>query len=442
MVPGDDGEPSCDVDERARLVPGEEARRWRAGAACGQEGPAAPRRRGLPPSALGLARRPAAGPRRASCARAAAAMAAFGLAAGLAAAAWRGPPAAAAASGRRGGVRATGLRAAVNLGASPGEASAPPPVEVGNTTSEPFDCDAGYSNWEAAWSDKKKEWCCDKKQMGCTTKVPPGGGAAPASTSGPPLPPGGGDDSAPLTTDSGGEDTTDGDVAPGAAAHDAPPPPDGGGQPAPATAPSDKGVILVVDTSVAGPIPGAPCECTETVLDGSFAPGDPGAYGTCEAGEVGCCARSNYVKCDGAAVLMPTSSVAALPAGGMPSDDGTVPAPASTLATVADHRVMALCRDPARRLPHYHRTKWEPPLLPMTSHPTARAGTRCMVMACPFRHQPAVARRSPIAAAASCYHQTARLLTMAHRRQPTTLPMVLRQDPAARCSPCRQTRHP
>jgi hypothetical protein len=39
----------------------------------------------------------------------------------------------------------------------------PPPAPP----SEPYDCNAGYSNWEAGWSPDKKEWCCSNKQMGC-----------------------------------------------------------------------------------------------------------------------------------------------------------------------------------------------------------------------------------------------------------------------------------
>merc|ERR1719384_1838033 len=28
------------------------------------------------------------------------------------------------------------------------------------TSSEPYDCDAGFANWQAGWSVPKKEWCC------------------------------------------------------------------------------------------------------------------------------------------------------------------------------------------------------------------------------------------------------------------------------------------
>jgi len=33
--------------------------------------------------------------------------------------------------------------------------------------SEPFDCEAGYSNWKAGWSSDKKVWCCREKGKGC-----------------------------------------------------------------------------------------------------------------------------------------------------------------------------------------------------------------------------------------------------------------------------------
>jgi beta-glucosidase len=35
------------------------------------------------------------------------------------------------------------------------------------TASEPYDCTAGYSNWQAGWSEEKKEWCCLNKNMAC-----------------------------------------------------------------------------------------------------------------------------------------------------------------------------------------------------------------------------------------------------------------------------------
>mmetsp|Transcript_49602 Transcript_49602/g.89124 ORF Transcript_49602/g.89124 Transcript_49602/m.89124 type:complete len:591 (-) Transcript_49602:145-1917(-) len=35
------------------------------------------------------------------------------------------------------------------------------------TTSLPFDCDAGYSNWQNGWSEAKKSWCCSRFHKGC-----------------------------------------------------------------------------------------------------------------------------------------------------------------------------------------------------------------------------------------------------------------------------------
>jgi len=33
-----------------------------------------------------------------------------------------------------------------------------------------FDCEAGYSNWQAAWSSRKKVWCCMEHFRGCPTQ--------------------------------------------------------------------------------------------------------------------------------------------------------------------------------------------------------------------------------------------------------------------------------
>jgi hypothetical protein len=38
------------------------------------------------------------------------------------------------------------------------------------STSEPFDCEAGYSNWEAGWSNGKKVWCCENKHVACSSE--------------------------------------------------------------------------------------------------------------------------------------------------------------------------------------------------------------------------------------------------------------------------------
>merc|ERR1719323_731144 len=52
------------------------------------------------------------------------------------------------------------------------------PVTAVVSTSEPYDCNAGYSNWEAGWSPDKKGWCCTNKHMGC----PAGGGESTTTT--------------------------------------------------------------------------------------------------------------------------------------------------------------------------------------------------------------------------------------------------------------------
>lgn len=35
------------------------------------------------------------------------------------------------------------------------------------STSPPFDCQAGLSNWQAGWSVQKKSWCCEHESLGC-----------------------------------------------------------------------------------------------------------------------------------------------------------------------------------------------------------------------------------------------------------------------------------
>lgn len=34
-------------------------------------------------------------------------------------------------------------------------------------TSLPYDCEAGFSNWEEGWSNTKKKWCCEHAKRGC-----------------------------------------------------------------------------------------------------------------------------------------------------------------------------------------------------------------------------------------------------------------------------------
>jgi len=39
--------------------------------------------------------------------------------------------------------------------------------------SDPYDCNAGLSNFHSGWSPGKKEWCCNQKGMGCEGATPP-----------------------------------------------------------------------------------------------------------------------------------------------------------------------------------------------------------------------------------------------------------------------------
>eukprot|EP00930_Biecheleria_cincta_P048072 TRINITY_DN3343_c0_g5_i1.p1 TRINITY_DN3343_c0_g5~~TRINITY_DN3343_c0_g5_i1.p1 ORF type:complete len:671 (-),score=90.98 TRINITY_DN3343_c0_g5_i1:58-2031(-) len=41
--------------------------------------------------------------------------------------------------------------------------------ESTNRATLPFDCSAGFWNWEKAWSFEKKHWCCDHQDKGCST---------------------------------------------------------------------------------------------------------------------------------------------------------------------------------------------------------------------------------------------------------------------------------
>jgi len=44
--------------------------------------------------------------------------------------------------------------------------------DVPPASSLPFDCDAGYWNWEKGWSEPKKHWCCDYRNRGCPHMTP------------------------------------------------------------------------------------------------------------------------------------------------------------------------------------------------------------------------------------------------------------------------------
>merc|ERR1712107_733295 len=41
------------------------------------------------------------------------------------------------------------------------------------TSPEPYDCDAGFSNWALGWSASKKAYCCNTYSKGCPTTAPP-----------------------------------------------------------------------------------------------------------------------------------------------------------------------------------------------------------------------------------------------------------------------------
>merc|ERR1712154_678264 len=53
-----------------------------------------------------------------------------------------------------------------------------PPIVQPVTTSCPYDCNAGYSNWERGWPAGKKAYCCQTAHRGC----PPAPPAAPLVT--------------------------------------------------------------------------------------------------------------------------------------------------------------------------------------------------------------------------------------------------------------------
>jgi len=42
-----------------------------------------------------------------------------------------------------------------------------------STTVLPYDCNAGFANWQDGWSTAKKNWCCQQESKGCTTTEAP-----------------------------------------------------------------------------------------------------------------------------------------------------------------------------------------------------------------------------------------------------------------------------
>jgi len=48
-----------------------------------------------------------------------------------------------------------------------------PPIATLPATVAPFDCNAGFLNWQAGWSIGKKAWCCQHMQKGCPVATSP-----------------------------------------------------------------------------------------------------------------------------------------------------------------------------------------------------------------------------------------------------------------------------
>merc|ERR1712050_589494 len=56
----------------------------------------------------------------------------------------------------------------------------PPPPPT--TTPCPYDCAAGFSNWQRGWSEGKKAFCCRTQGKGCPPTAPPTPPPPPAPT--------------------------------------------------------------------------------------------------------------------------------------------------------------------------------------------------------------------------------------------------------------------
>merc|ERR1719401_1363122 len=48
----------------------------------------------------------------------------------------------------------------------------PPPPPPPPPAPLPFDCNAGFANWQAGWSEPKKAWCCQHQGKGCPPPAP------------------------------------------------------------------------------------------------------------------------------------------------------------------------------------------------------------------------------------------------------------------------------
>mmetsp|Transcript_33911 Transcript_33911/g.66709 ORF Transcript_33911/g.66709 Transcript_33911/m.66709 type:complete len:353 (-) Transcript_33911:396-1454(-) len=69
---------------------------------------------------------------------------------------------------RRGCPTTTPVRPTIHI---PVPVPVPAPAAPVPVTSLPFDCNAGFINWVAGWSDAKKSWCCAHAYRGCANQV-------------------------------------------------------------------------------------------------------------------------------------------------------------------------------------------------------------------------------------------------------------------------------
>lgn len=56
-------------------------------------------------------------------------------------------------------------------GCAPPQPNPAPAAPAVATTSKPFDCTAGYSNWKVGWSVAKISWCCTNEHKACSGKA-------------------------------------------------------------------------------------------------------------------------------------------------------------------------------------------------------------------------------------------------------------------------------
>mmetsp|Transcript_79237 Transcript_79237/g.169761 ORF Transcript_79237/g.169761 Transcript_79237/m.169761 type:complete len:760 (+) Transcript_79237:66-2345(+) len=59
--------------------------------------------------------------------------------------------------------------------AAPTDSVTVAPTDSFTAAPDPYDCEAGYNNWQQGWADGKKSWCCANEDKGC----PPSSGGGP-----------------------------------------------------------------------------------------------------------------------------------------------------------------------------------------------------------------------------------------------------------------------